>query len=672
MSEVKPEVTTAVPVAKKTAPYGTWASPITADAILQGGGSKSELFVDSVASTIYYIEGRPAEGGRDVIVEASTGRDVIGREWNARTGVQEYGGGPAMAYGGAVYFSNYIDNRVYVVVEGNDPKPITPDNKDFRYAKFNVHPEYNNIIVAIQEDHSKPRPPDVVTTLCIINSKTLSVATVVSGADFYAFPSFSPDGRYLAWEQWSHADMPWEGSEIYVAKVDVIEDGLTLSDTTYVAGKKINISASSPAWASDDILLFTTDETGYHNPWTYSVSSGKATPVLPSPVDEDFNQPLHKLGQEYSAPLDLHAGRAIYTALKDDRIALYIVKLSTGEIEEVECPYTDVQDLKRVAPNSFVFLANSAEAPQVLIVCVLADGAKPQFREVNIASTSSAPKFPNSLISVAQSMTLKTEDGELHVLYLPPKNPAYEAPEGERPPCVVNSHGGPTGRESASLSWSKQYFTSRGWAWVDVNYGGSSGYGRKYIKRLEGKWGIVDVDDCTRAMQQLSSPPYSLIDPKRSVIRGGSAGGFTTLAIICFKPDVFAAATSLFGIADLRSLAKETHKFESHYMEKLMGGTLEEVPEVYEGRSPIFHADKIKTPLLVLQGSIDAVVPPDQAEVIVEAIKKRNGRVEYTVFEGEGHGWRKAKTIKAALEQELHFYEDVFGIKGIQASASGS
>ncbi|KZT67503.1 alpha/beta-hydrolase [Daedalea quercina L-15889] len=649
------------------APYGTWASPITADVILQSVSNKSELFVDPITSAIYWIEGRPAEGGRDVIVGASKGQDVFGKGWNARTGVQEYGGGAAMAYGGAVYFSNYADNRVYkIAAEGEDPKPITPDNKNYRYAKVNVHPKHNHLLVAVLEDHTRPLPQDVVTTLCIINSKTQSVTTIVSGADFYAFPSFSADGTYIAWEQWSHPDMPWEGSEIFVANVDVNDNSVKLSDITYVAGKKIDISASTPVWASNDVLVFTTDETGYHNPWTYSVSSGKAAPVLPVSIDEDFNQPLHRLGTEYSAPLDQRAGRVIYATLKNDHIALRIVKLATGAIEDIPSAYTDIQDLKRVADNSFAFLANSAEAPQTLVVCVLADNAQVQFHEVNVASTEGdAPKIPNSLISVAQAITLKTEDGEpLHVLYLPPKNPAYEALDGERPPCVVDAHGGPTGHTSASLDWSKQYFTSRGWAWLDVNYGGSSGYGRKYIKRLEGKWGIIDVEDCTSAMEQLSSAPYSLIDPKRSVIRGGSAGGFTTLATICFKPDAFAAATSLFGIADLRSLAKETHKFESHYLEKLVGGTLEEVPEVYKKRSPIFHADKIKTPLLVLQGSIDRVVPPDQAEVIVKAIKERNGRVEYTVFEGEGHGWRKAETIKAAIEQELHFYEAVFGIKG--------
>ena len=547
-----------------------------------------------------------------------------------------------------------MDNRVYQIAEGGEPKPITLgafksvyyrcnystiriDNKNYRYAKLNVHPKHTHLLVAVLEDHTKPLPPDVVTTICIIDSKTQSVTTIVSGADFYAFPSFSPDGTHLAWEQWSHPDMPWEGSEVYIADVDVRDDRVSLSNIAYVAGKKIDISVSSPTWVSDDVLLFTTDETGYHNPWTYSVTSGKAKPVLPSPVDEDFTQPLHRLGNEYSAPLDLHAGRAIYSTLKNGGIAMYIVTLSTGDLEEIDCPYTDVQDLKRVSDNSFVFLASRADAPQSLIVCVLAAGGKSEFRELKAASADGVAKFPASLISVAQAMTLTTEDGEpLHVLYLPPKNPAYEAPAGERPPCVVNSHGGPTGHVSASLDWSKQYFTSRGWAWYvmlsEVRQI-EAAHGRLYSgltstteeapamaastckfrvsasrgacsvrftrKRLEGKWGVVDVEDCTRAMQQLSAKPYSLIDPKRSVIRGGSAGGYTTLAIICFKPDAFAAATSLFGIADLRSLAKETHKFESHYLEKLMGGTLEEIPDVYEARSPVFHADKIKTPLLV-------------------------------------------------------------------------
>ncbi|KZT00116.1 alpha/beta-hydrolase [Laetiporus sulphureus 93-53] len=653
-------------MSKKTAPYGTWKSPISADAILQSGSKVAEVFVDPITSAIYHVEKRPSEGGRDVVVRTEEGRDVVGKGWNTRTGVQEYGGAPAIAYNGVIYFSNYVDNKVYEVREGKEPTPITLDNKNHRFAKLDVHPKYPHFLVAIMEDHTKPAPPDVATTLCIINSETSKVSTIVVGADFYAYPYFSPDGLHLAWQQWSHPDMPWEGAEIFVAEVIADEHTLTVGKPVYVAGKKNDISASSPGWASSDVLLFTTDESGYQNPWKYSVSSGKASAILPSPVKQDFSQPMKNLGWEYGAPLDDTATRALFAAMKDDRSVLYVVTLQSGALEEIKCPYIEITGVKRVARDSVVFLAQKDDEPTSVVICSLKDYSMPQFSTVK--ASSAGLQFPRSLISIPQPVTLSVPQTNepLHVLYLPPTNPDYEAPEGEKPPCIVNAHGGPTGRDSPVLDLSKQFFTSRGWAWLDVNYGGSSGYGRKYMERLAGKWGIVDVEDCINATQQLAAPPYSLIDPKRSIIRGGSAGGYTTLATLCSHPDIFAAATSLYGIADLRVLCNDTHKFESHYMEKLMGGTLDEIPEVYKDRSPIFHADQIKTPLLVLQGSDDAVVPPAQAKIIVDAITKRGGRVELHMFDGEGHGWRKAETIKEALERELYFYEDVFGIAGGQ------
>ncbi|PCH34635.1 alpha/beta-hydrolase [Wolfiporia cocos MD-104 SS10] len=614
---------------RKIAPYGTWSSPITTDAILQSGGKPSEVFVDPITSTIYHVEGRPYEAGRSVIVRTQEGHDAFGKGWNARTGVQEYGGAPAIAYDGTIYFSNFTDNRVYKFRDGEEPIPVTPGNKNLRFANFSVHPTHPYLLVAILEDHTRPAPPDVITTLCTINTQSCTVSPLVSGADFYGYPVFSPDGTSLAWQQWLHPDMPWEGAEIYVASISASSSGITISNATYVAGKKIAISACAPAWASSDVLLFTSDESGYQNPWTYSISQHKAAPVLPAPVDEEFSLPVSGVGRRYGVPLDDTGDRALYAAVRDDRSVLYVLDLRRGAAKEVDSPYAVVSAMQCVRRDAVAFLGTRVDAPTNIVLITLPG------------------------------------DEPLHVLYLPPHNPAYVAPDGERPPCVVNAHGGPTGRQDMSLDWAKQFFTTRGWAWLDVNYGGSSGYGRKYVERLAGTWGVVDVADSVRALHELSSPPYSLVDPRRAAIRGGSAGGYTTLATLCARPDAFAAATSLFGIADLRSLTTDTHKFESHYMEKLMGGTIEEIPAVYEERSPVLHAEEIRTPLLVLQGSIDAVVPPSQAEVIVKAIKDRGGRVEYTLFEGEGHGWRKADTVKAALEQELHFYEDVLGIKAM-------
>lgn len=315
------------------------------------------------------------------------------------------------------------------------------------------------------EDHTHPAPPDVVTTLCLINTKTSTVSTLVSGADFYAFPYFSPDGTRLAWQQWLHPDMPWEGAEIYIAKIAADTDRLTLSDITYVGGKKNDISASYPSWASNDVLLFTSDESGYQNPWTYSISLGNISPVLPEPANHDFSEPAHSLGVEYGTPLDSGANKALFAALKDDKSILYVVTLKSGALEELDCPYVGITAVKRITEDSVVFLADRSDAARSIVICSLTDYAKPSYTVLKASSVTE--KFPPTLISVAKSLLLKTQpnDEPLHVLYLPPHNPDYSAPEGEKPPCIINAHGGPTGRSSLALSWEKQYYTSRGWAW---------------------------------------------------------------------------------------------------------------------------------------------------------------------------------------------------------------
>ncbi|KAI0329778.1 alpha/beta-hydrolase [Cubamyces sp. BRFM 1775] len=649
----------------KTAAYGTWTSPITTDVVLKSGVKVDELFVDPITATIYHIEARPSEGGRLVIVNTEKGEDVVGKDFNVRSGVHEYGGAPAVAYDGVIYFSNFKDSRVYRLKEGETPEAITPENANHRYAKFAVHPKQPHLLVAIREDHTNPQPSAVVNILCLINAKEKTVTPLVSGADFYSTPCFTPDGKHIAWQQWFHPDMPWEGAEVHVAEVRVNENSLTLSNAKHVAGKRIEVSAGYPVWASDDLLLLVSDESGYYNPWTYSISSGKAGPVLSKPVDEDFAAPFWRLGYNYGVPLDLEGKMALFTAVKEGRNVLYLVSLHGGTLEELECPYVNISSVQRVTYEAVVFQGQKHDESERVVLCNIKEYAKPKFTSVSAKAEAQELPFSRACISVPRSITLKTpETGDpVHVLFYPPTNPDFVAPEGEKPPAVVSAHGGPTSRAVPGLSTRIQYYTSRGFAWIDVNYGGSSGYGRKYIKRLEGNWGIVDVQDCAVAAQQLAAPPYSLIDAQRIAITGGSAGGYTVLMALCSFPDIFAAGTSSYGISDLVTLGEFTHKFESQYLFKLAGGTPSEVPDVYKERSPVNKADKIKAPLLVLQGSIDAVVPPNQAELIVSDIRKRGGRVEYIVFEGEGHGWRKAENIRTALEKELSFYEDVFGLR---------
>ncbi|KAI0672134.1 alpha/beta-hydrolase [Trametes maxima] len=649
----------------KTAPYGTWTSPVTTDVILKGGAKVDELFVDPITSTIYHNEQRPAEAGRVVIVNTEKGEDVVGKDWNVRSGVHEYGGAPAVAYDGTIYFSNLKDGRIYKLREGEQPEAVTPENASYRYAKFAVHPKHPHLIVAVREDHTDPQPSAVVNDLIIVNTKDKTIASIASGADFYTSPTFTPDGTHLAWQQWFHPDMPWEGAEVYVAEVQADQETLTLSNAKHVAGKRIDVSAAYPVWASNDLLLFVSDVSGYYNPWTYSIASDKAAAVLPEPIAEDFAEPQWNLGLNFGVPLDRDGKYALFSARKEGRNVLYLVSLRGGTLEELVSPYVNIASVQRVTHDAVVLRGSTHDEASQTVLCTIKDYAKPHFAPVQAKTTDKGLPFARTYISVPRSITLKVpETGEsVHVLFYPPTNPDFVAPEGEKPPAVVSAHGGPTSSAVAGLSLAIQYYTSRGFAWVEVNYGGSSGYGRHYIKRLEGNWGLVDVQDCVVAAQQLSAPPYSLIDPKRIAITGRSAGGYTVLNALCDYPDVFAAGTSSFGISDLVTLEELTHKFESQYLFKLVGGNHASVPDVFRDRSPVHKAEKIKSPLLVLQGSVDAVVPPNQAELIVGDIRKRGGRVEYTVFEGEGHGWRKAENIRTALEKEIGFYEDVFGLK---------
>ncbi|KZT18188.1 alpha/beta-hydrolase [Neolentinus lepideus HHB14362 ss-1] len=651
-------------MSRLSAPYGIWLSPITAEAITQKTTTITHLFVDAARSIPYHVEARPSEGGRCVVVRSDTSHEIFGRKWDARTSVQGYGGAAAIVYNGITYFSNAVDGRIYQVRGDEEPEPITPENSNHHFADFTVYPGDGRFLVAILEDHTHPSPADVVTTLCAVDIKRKQVSHIVAGADFYTAPRFSPDGRYLAWHQWNLPDMPWEGSEIYAAKADVSKGSWELTDTRYIGGKNGRIGVMYPFWASSERLVFNSDESGYQNPWEYDVLAARAKPVLATPTAEDFSEPSSRLGPSPGAAID--GKTLILSATRGGRSVLYKIDMESGAKLDLECPYVNVAWVQRLSEDSIVFVGSKSTEAENIILCTLSKrDSRFDFAPLHSASSGPGPSYPAALISVPQPRSLAlTPNGQpLHVVFYPPTNPQYAGSniEGEKPPCVVNAHGGPTSKENQALDWKKQYFTSRGWAWLDVNYGGSSGYGRKYIERLEGQWGVVDVEDCVRAAEHFSS--LQLIDPKRTVVRGPSAGGFTALAALCTFPDAFAAGTSLYGISDMRKLDEDTHKYESRRMEKLMGGRAADIPDVYRDRSPVFHAEKIKAPLLILQGSADVVVPPSQAEVIVNTIRKNGGKVECIIFEGEGHGFRKAENMKAALEKEYAFYCDVLGIE---------
>ncbi|KAF7416263.1 hypothetical protein PC9H_002528 [Pleurotus ostreatus] len=662
------------------APYGTWQSPITADAILQGSKPIAELLVDPIANKIYHVESRPAEAGRSVLVETETARELVGKEWNVRTGVHEYGGGAAIVYNGIAYFSHYGDGRVYTVdvkAEGATPEAVTPDSKSLhRFADFDVHPKNSELVVAIMEDHTDDpngeAPSKVVNTLCIIDTTSKSVSSLVSGADFYSNARFSPDGTRLVWVQWFHPDMPWEGSELRHADIVVTEGKVSLSNVLTIAGVPSQISVAFPSWINNDTILFTSDQSGYQNLHKYA--GGQDTPVFLEPIAQDFSQPAWVLGWSPYVPVDDIGRTILCTAWKDGKNIIYLVDIQSRAAPKlIEAPFVAIDVIRAVSTGSHqaVFSSPKVDGDSAIILCTLPSSFEPEDIKFTVVGPAQkkglSGNFPDGIVSVPRPLSIGPQDALVHVVYYPPTNPAYSGSSipDELPPCAVSIHGGPTALETQGLNWKKQYFTSRGWAWLDINYGGSSGYGRQYIQRLAGKWGIVDTEDSIKAVDILSKAPYSLLDAKRTAIRGGSAGGYTALAALSISsnPAAFAAGTSSYGISDVAKLAEFTHKFESHYMTRLIGATPEENPQLYKERSPIYHADNITSPLLILQGEIDRVVPKEQAEQMRDIILEKGGVVEYKLYEGEGHGWRQDKNIKDALERELDFYERQFKLK---------
>ncbi|KZV90868.1 alpha/beta-hydrolase [Exidia glandulosa HHB12029] len=648
-----------------TAPYGTWKSDISPDVLIQGA-STNEVVIDQETGIVYTIESRPSEGGRCVLVQYKDGkrRDVFGKDWSARSGVHEYGGAALAVRAGVAFFSDFAKKRLHRVRidEGDTPEPVTPDDANLRYGDFQVHPTSTHLLVSILEDHTKPAPEDVVNSLVLVDSDSQKLSTLRSGSDFYTSPQWSPSGLKLAWIEWNHPDMPWEGTQLYIASFSI--EARLLSNVIRVAGKAGSVSVQQPAWLTDDKLLYLSDESGFYAPYLFETKTSSSTALVPAGHDlasgGEFAEPQWKLGSATYAVLS--AESVIFARTFQGFSQLWLYSPSSNNWTHLPCDYVDIEAVKRLDSQCIVFRGWKADSALAVVKAELLNGVQLQIEELQPPSGAIDPGH----LSRPQGMTLLSDSGEpLHVIYQPPSNKNFVAPEGTLPPCIVHAHGGPTGvRVSAAFTWLPQYFTNRGWAWLAVNYGGSSGYGRAYrtSDRLNGKWGLVDVNDCVEAVKQLGK--QGLIDPSRVAIRGGSAGGYTVLQSVVSFPDMFAAATSSFGISDLVAIAADTHKFESQQAFKLLGGTPDQVPAVYKDRSPVHHADKIKTPLLILQGLQDAVVPPAQAQLIVNAVQQRGGIVKYIAFDGEGHGWRKAENIKRALVEELTFYEDVFGIKG--------
>ena len=625
-----------------TAPYGTWRSPITADLITGRRVGLTSPRIDGDA--IYWIENRPEEAGRSVIVRRAadgTIGDAIPAGFNARTRVHEYGGGAYTVRDGVLIFSNFADTRLYRVDGDQAPRPITPEGA-LRYADL-LFDSARDRLIAVREDHSGDGEAVNSIVALDFDGDEGGGAVLTSGADFYANPRLSPDGTRLSWLQWDHPNMPWDGCELWVAEIG--KDG-GLGAAERIAGGREE-SIFQPEWGPDGALYFVSDRTGWWNLYRNRLAGAGDEPLLP--MDAEFGAPQWVFGMATYGFPDDRTLLATYT--RDGIWHLLAIDLASGEVTPIESPYTDMAE-PYAAGGGAVFEVGSPTLPLAIARYDVASGAFETIKR------SLDAEVDPGYLSVPESIEFPTEGGlTAHAFLYLPTNKDFVAAEGELPPLLVQSHGGPTGNTSTSLSLAMQFWTSRGFAVLDVNYGGSTGYGRPYRQRLTDAWGIVDVDDHVNGARYLIA--QGLVDPERTAIRGWSASGYTTLATLAFR-DLFRAGASHFGISDLETMTTDTHKFESRYLDGLIG-PYPARKDVYMERSPIHHLEGFTEPLILFQGSEDTVVPPDQAETMYAAMAARGLPVALVVFEGEGHGFRRAENIRRALEGELDFYGQVFG-----------
>ncbi|CAN5742580.1 S9 family peptidase [soil metagenome] len=627
-----------------TQPYGTWPSPVSADLLASGAIGLSEPSADG--EVVRWLELRPAEAGRTVLVERAPDgsvRDAFGADWHARTLVHEYGGGAYLARDGVVWFSNFADQRVYRIAADEDPAAVTAVTPEparpraDRYADADLHPD-GRLLYAVREHH--PASGEVVNEIVVLAAEGGEPRLVAGGHDFYAAPRVSPDGAQLAWLTWDHPRMPWDGTELHVGRIT--DDGVVTDVRTVAGGPEESLA--QPEWAPDGRLTVCSDRTGW---WNLCAVGEQALEPL-APMEAEVGQPAWVFGSRSYAWLD--DGRVAMAANADGRTRL-LVRETDGTVRDAGF---DGSPHRVVAAGHgrVIVAATSPTQPLVLARVDLATGAAEVLRR------STDLDLDPAHVSVPEALTFPTSGQQTaHANYYPPTNADVVGPDGERPPLLVLSHGGPTAQSPAAFSLGIQFWTTRGFAVVDVNYGGSTGYGRAYRQRLDGQWGRVDVEDCVAAAGFLVD--RGDVDADRLAIRGGSAGGWTTLCALTFT-DTFAAGASHFGVADAARLAVDTHKFESRYLDRLIG-PWPQAEEVYRQRSPIHHTQSLSCPLILLQGLEDEVVPPSQAEMMVEALRARGIPYAYVTFAGEQHGFRQAASIVRAAEAELSFYGQVFG-----------
>jgi dipeptidyl aminopeptidase/acylaminoacyl peptidase len=629
-------------------PYGSWKSPITSNLITRQSIKLSEVRLDG--DDIYWLEDRPHENGRCVVVRAPD-CPINSAPYSARTEVHTYGGGAWIVDDGNLYFSNLLDGRLYRQDRNTaQPQPITPappsPERNWRYADGLID-RARNRWVGVREDHTDPSrayPDNSIIAVPLSGSVSSAGIILASGHDFYSSPRLSPDGKRLAWLAWDHPSMPWTASTLYLVALD--GDGMPTGEPTEIAGGT-EVSLFQPEWSPDGSALFyVSDQSGWWNLYRYDLRARAARCI--TPMQAEFARAQWNFGMSMYA----FAGsdRIVAAYVRDGLTNLARLELASGQFTKLDLPFTEISSVRADARDRAVFCAGAPDTPPSIVQLDLGTGALRILKQAT--DVDNEPQLKRYFTAVKPISFPTKGRKKAYGLFYPPANPDFVAPKNELPPLVVKCHGGPTSAASTMLDLRIQYWTSRGIAVVDVNYGGSTGYGRAYRNQLHRAWGIADVDDCINAAKYLAR--RRSVDRKRSVIAGGSAGGYTTLAALTFRK-YFAGGASYYGISDISALAKDTHKFEAHYLDWLIG-PYPQARKAYRARSPIFHAQNLSKPVIFFQGDKDPVVPPDQAEKMVRALRRRKIPAGYLLFAGEGHGFKKAESIERALDAELYFY----------------
>lgn len=626
----------------KIAEYGSWQSPITSEMIAAGSMRLGNIHIDN--DILYWTENRPSEGGRFTIMRWTSGAEMemlTPAPFNVRTRAHEYGGNAFTVRHGHIFFVNDTDRQIYHIAPGSTPEMISND-KAQAYADLYWDAARDRLVMVRETHFEDDREPEDQIVALQMNS-TGKAETLISGNDFYSNPVLSPDGNKLAWITWHHPNMPWNATELWIADLDAA--GLPVSPRKIAGGD--DISVFQPQWGADGALCFVSDQ---ENGWwqIYRWRDNEIEQI--TDLAAEFGLPQWVFGMSTYALQD--ANTLLCTFTKNGSWQLASVDLHKRTLETVELPYTDITQV-RASGNSAAFLGATATSPEGVIAY------NPVTKNWETLRKSTEAAIGDGFISRAKPISFLSGGAqEAFGFFYHPQNENYLAPAGSRPPLIVMCHGGPTGATSSAFRFKIQYWTSRGFAVLDLNYRGSTGYGREYRNLLDGKWGIADVEDCINGASFLVD--QKMVNPEQLAITGGSAGGFTVLAALTFF-DTFRAGASYYGISDLEALSLDTHKFESRYNDRMVA-PYPARKDIYKERSPIHSTDKLSRPIIFFQGLEDKIVPPAQAENMVNALREKKLPVAYITFPEEGHGFRKAENIKKALDCELYFYAKIFGL----------